>query len=294
MKRGTMQWLEKAAIYYGDCREFRPRFRGLKQAQLAFFSTPYPGVLGWHMSVNEYLYGWLTIRVPAITQSMNPDTGVIIQNVWFPRTIDGLYDKRIFEIPEIYARSGWRLIETYIWDKMNAPPAGNMKKHDRNEYEYCFAFAKTQNYTYHKFREPYAAKTVGKAATGNMRKPDINGQLAGGHSRLHPDGAAQGNMLRYSTSGDQNRPRIKARIFPRGLAERFILQYSDPDDLIYDPFCGSGTTLVMAVTNGRYAVGCEIDPDTIEVAKQWLRKEQAKQWLLKNQGLERSKESENG
>jgi len=272
--KGTTRRIGNAAIYYGDCRDFRPSIHNFKRPQLAFFSTPYPGMLGWSMSVNEYINGWLTIRIPAICQSMDYDTGVIIQNVWFPRTLDGLYDKRIFEIPEIYARSGWRLIETYIWDKKNTPPAGNMKRQDRNEYEFCFAFARNQNYKYHKFRLPYADKTIGKAASGNMRKPDINGQLAGGHSNLHPDGAAQGNILRYSASGDQGRPRIKGRVFPRGLAERFILQYSDLGDTIYDPFCGSGTTLVMAVKNMRRALGCETDPDSINIAERWLINEQ--------------------
>lgn len=274
MKKGMLYGCGDAAIYYGDCLNMRLRRLGCKPAQLAFFSTPYPGVLNWRVNVDEYLWAWLPQRLSAITQNVTPETGVIIQNVWLPRTPDGLYNKLIFDIPEMYARSGWHLIETYIWDKMNAPPAGNIKRHDRNEYEFCFAFAKTRNYTYHKFRKAYSPKTIKRSESGYMRGSDLSGQLSGGHARLHPDGAAQGNILRYSASGDQNRPRIKARVFPRGLAERFILQYSDPGDIVFDPFCGSGTTLVMAVKNGRLAVGCEIDPETIAVARDWLLKEQ--------------------
>jgi DNA modification methylase len=284
MKEAERYKFGKATIYYGDCRFFSSIVFGYYPIQLAIFSTPYPGVLDWHITAEQYFTWWLQERAGAIGSAINPETGVIVQNIWLPRTRKGWYDKRIFQVPEIWERAGWHLIETYIWDKMNAPPAGNMKRHDRNEYEFCFAFAKTQNYKYHKFRGPYAEKTIGKAATGNMRKPDINGQLAGGHARLHPGGAAQGNILRYSASGDQGRPRIKGRVFPRGLAERFILQYSDPGDLVYDPFCGSGTTLVMAVKNGRLAVGCEIDPEAIEVAKEWL---------LKEQNLEHSRRMEN-
>ena len=48
--------------------------------------------------------------------------------------------------------------------------------------------------------------------------------------------------------------------FPEELPRRLIKLYSYPDDLVLDPFSGSGTTLVAAKRLGRYSVGVEINP----------------------------------
>ena len=47
--------------------------------------------------------------------------------------------------------------------------------------------------------------------------------------------------------------------FPEELPRRLIKIYSYPDDLVLDPFCGSGTTLVAARRLGRRACGVEIN-----------------------------------
>jgi DNA modification methylase len=46
---------------------------------------------------------------------------------------------------------------------------------------------------------------------------------------------------------------------PLSLMERLVRIYSNPNDLVFDPFAGSGTTLIAAEKHGRRAVGCEID-----------------------------------
>jgi hypothetical protein len=42
------------------------------------------------------------------------------------------------------------------------------------------------------------------------------------------------------------------------LVEIFLRMYFEPGDTVYDPFCGSGTTLVEANASGIHAVGCDI------------------------------------
>ena len=49
-------------------------------------------------------------------------------------------------------------------------------------------------------------------------------------------------------------------VFPDTLASDHIYSWSNPDDLVYDPFAGSGTTLAMARELGRRYVGSEINP----------------------------------
>jgi DNA modification methylase len=51
------------------------------------------------------------------------------------------------------------------------------------------------------------------------------------------------------------------------LARRIVCEYSDPDELVVDPFCGIGTTLVEAARLGRRAVGIEIEPRWADLAR---------------------------
>jgi DNA modification methylase len=61
------------------------------------------------------------------------------------------------------------------------------------------------------------------------------------------------------------------------LPEFFILAYTDPDDAVFDPFLGSGTTLIAAAKNGRTAYGTEISPGYCDVIRRrWTR------WALAN------------
>jgi site-specific DNA-methyltransferase (adenine-specific) len=57
---------------------------------------------------------------------------------------------------------------------------------------------------------------------------------------------------------------------PVGLLERLIRASSDSADVICDPFCGSGTTLVAAQRLGRDYLGCDINPEYVEMAKRRL------------------------
>lgn len=49
---------------------------------------------------------------------------------------------------------------------------------------------------------------------------------------------------------------------PLPLMRKLVLDYSEPGQLVIDPFAGSGTTLLAALLEGRRAWGAEVDPDT--------------------------------
>lgn len=55
--------------------------------------------------------------------------------------------------------------------------------------------------------------------------------------------------------------------FPEKLAEDHILTWSNPGDLIYDPFMGSGTTAKMAALNARDYIGSEISERYCDIAR---------------------------
>lgn len=56
--------------------------------------------------------------------------------------------------------------------------------------------------------------------------------------------------------------------FPIELPYRCIKLFSFVDDIIFDPFAGSGTTLIAANNNNRFSIGLEIDQKYFELAKQ--------------------------
>ncbi len=63
--------------------------------------------------------------------------------------------------------------------------------------------------------------------------------------------------------------------YPLELATRLVRMFSFTDDTVLDPFCGSGTTMVAALRNGRNSIGIEIDPDYCHMAARYLKAETA-------------------
>lgn len=55
--------------------------------------------------------------------------------------------------------------------------------------------------------------------------------------------------------------------FPVELVERLVLSLSNPDEWVLDPFLGSGTTAIAALMHGRRAVGAEMVPEYVEIAR---------------------------
>lgn len=57
---------------------------------------------------------------------------------------------------------------------------------------------------------------------------------------------------------------------PLDLMSAIVRDYSRPNDLVCDPVCGYGTTLVAALANGRRYVGCDIDEECVRAARERL------------------------
>ena len=53
--------------------------------------------------------------------------------------------------------------------------------------------------------------------------------------------------------------RKRSAAFPFELAYRLIIMYSVKNDIVLDPFLGTGTTLAAAMTAARNSIGCEIE-----------------------------------
>ena len=65
--------------------------------------------------------------------------------------------------------------------------------------------------------------------------------------------------------------------YPLELAYRLVRMFSFQDDIVLDPFCGSGTSILAAMKAGRNSVGIEIDPKYCNMIMQRLDEEKAAQ-----------------
>lgn len=65
--------------------------------------------------------------------------------------------------------------------------------------------------------------------------------------------------------------------FPRELPKRCIKLFSFVGDTVFDPFCGSGTTLLEAEKNNRIGVGLELDKEYCSLTQKRIENEFAKE-----------------
>lgn len=84
------------------------------------------------------------------------------------------------------------------------------------------------------------------------------------------------NIWRYVCSGgfgQKDRLAYKhPATFPQKLAEDHILTWSNVGDLVFDPFAGSGTTLLMASKHNRHYIGCEISKEYCDLIDERFKK----------------------
>jgi len=59
-------------------------------------------------------------------------------------------------------------------------------------------------------------------------------------------------------------------VYPEELLQRPVLSSSRVGDVVLDPFIGSGTTAVVAKKFERHFLGCDINPEYVEIANQRL------------------------
>jgi len=251
------------SIITGDALQLIPTLDN-GSAALVVTSPPYPGQYGNTMPPARWL-DWTNTWLDALTPKMTSN-GVLALNAQFKRTAEGWADQRLFDIVSSMPH-GWNLLDTYVYGKTNPAPAGPLAYCDPPGWELIYILTRAtrpQDVLFHPVRAPYSSKSIGKH---NGR---LYSNMSGQKPDPHPEGARQSNLMLMTMSGDQNRPRAQGISFPRALPARFIRQYTNPGDLVLDPFCGVGTTCYVAHQLGRRTIGFEIDPDEADRARAWL------------------------
>jgi DNA modification methylase len=182
----------------------------------------------------------------------------------------GIKPKDLIGIPWMLAfalrADGWYLRQDIIWHKPNPMPE-SVRDRCTKAHEYIFLLSKSEKYFFDSeaMRED-SVDPIGSAK--RYKAPFFVGDKheAGGYS---PNGAKHtggmkvfdGKRNRRSVWTVATRPYKGAHFatFPTALIEPCILAGSQPDDIVLDPFMGSGTTAAVALQHGRKYIGCELN-----------------------------------
>ncbi|MDH4225735.1 MAG: site-specific DNA-methyltransferase [Deltaproteobacteria bacterium] len=130
-------------------------------------------------------------------------------------------------------------------------------------YETILWFTRGDQYTFHLDSIRVPSKYPGKK-----------------HFKGPKAGMISGNPLGKNPGDVWEIPNVKANHcektihpcqFPVELVERLVLALTEPEDCVFDPYMGVGSSLIAALIHGRTAIGCDINPQYVEIARQRIR-----------------------
>ena len=155
----------------------------------------------------------------------------------------------IFRVVNIMQDLGFWTLNDVVWIKTNPMP--NFKgTRFNNAHETLIWSSKSQNskYTFH-------YQSMKSFNDDKQMRSDWYIPICSGGERIKKDGV-----------------KVHSTQKPESLLYRIILSTSNPDDIVLDPFMGSGTTGAVAKKLGRNFIGIEKEYKYIKVAKERIEK----------------------
>ena len=207
----------------------------------------------------------------------------------------GVNKKSLVGIPQRFMiamiDNGWICRNTIIWHKPNAMPE-SVKDRFTIDFEYVFMFSKKRKYKFNQIKIPMKTKDRYQAQKGISIANKHSSLVAIRGSKGVLGTLNQGNRKEYNQS-DYERFNEKYQheedfvknkrtvwsistkgtkeahfaVFPEKLIEDLILCSSDKNDIVLDPFMGSGTVAKVAEVNNRKWIGIELNKEYCELIK---------------------------
>lgn len=252
----SMPWLGR--IVCGDNTEVMSGFPDAC-IDLVVTSPPYDDLrrYGGH-AWNFYTLAEQLIRV------LKPG-GVIIWVV-ADQTVDGSETGNSMEQALHFRKNGLNLHDTMIWKRLSLPLNHNRYE---QEFEFMFVLSKGKPKSFNGLRE--------KCVSFGRGYPGGSTRQGGDDSREHntkrdiKKDRLRGNVWEIETGYMKATKDVQAydhpAIFPEELAKLQIQSWSNPGDVILDPFSGSGTTCKAAKELNRLWCGIEINPEYCAIAE---------------------------
>ena len=245
--------------------------------------------IGREKTLEEYIK-----KLVAVFRTLKPklkDNGLVWLNLG-----DTFRGKSLLGVPWRVALAlsddGWLLRSDIIWHKPNAMPS-SVKNRPTVDHEYIFLFAKNEAYYYDAdaIREPHVTFTEkskmrgGRNHFGKKNGTPENGKN-GGNANLHngrwdqafhPNGRNKRTVWEISLGKFRD---VHFAVYPEKLVETCLLASTKPNDVVLDPFCGSGTTGIVSLKHGRKFVGVELVEKYQKMAEERLQKHSRQEFLL--------------
>ena len=239
-----------------------------EQANLLFTSPPYAnqrayttgGIADWDRLMQGVFAVAMTVMAASAQILVN--LGLVHRD----GTVVRYWDDWLSWMP----RQGWRFFGWYVWDQGVTVP-GDWAGRLAPRHEFLFHFNREA-------RKPN--KTVPCKFAGQDKHLQADGSSSGGLRTREgertgwnhagkvtqdfriPDSVVTVTRQRGSIGEGLDHPAV----FPVALPEFILNAYSDPGDIVLDPFGGSGTTMLAAQRTGRIARSVEIAPEYVDVA----------------------------
>jgi DNA modification methylase len=169
-----------------------------------------------------------------------------------------------------FKECGFDLYDTMIYQKTGTP----FPQKDRYNqiFEYMFVFSKGKPNTFN----PIMKKNVTAGAVRHSRKfRNADGEMVDGfNGKPINEYGVDNNVWIIKNGMYKSTKDIVAfehpAIFPEELAVRHVVSWTKENDLIYDPFMGSGTTAKAAIQLKRKWIGSEIDESYCDICERRL------------------------
>ena len=256
-------------ILHGDCRALLPTLPDAC-VDLVVTSPPYADARkGTYGGVHPDDYvEWFAPIGRELLRVTKP-TGSFVLNIK-ERVVAGERHTYVLELIIALRKMGWLWTEEYVWHKKNCHP-GKWPNRFRDAWERCLHFTREKRFAMYQDEVRQPIKDWAKSRLRNLSETDKrrdNSRVGSGFGKnisnwVGRDTVLPSNVLHMATECGN---RGHSAAFPRALPEWFIKLFTQPGDVVLDPFLGSGTTAVAAKSLGRRYIGMEMLPEYVEIA----------------------------
>lgn len=247
-------------LFVCDCVEFMNKLPD-NCIDLTITSPPYDNLRCY----NGYSFDFksIALNLYRITKNGGVVVWVVGDKINKGRTLTSFKQALYFQ--EI----GFFMHDVMIYAKKNTPFMRSNAY--TNCYEYMFILSKGKPKTFNPIKEKTVRSGFEKLVA-NKKSDGVNKKVL---KELKTE-KTKNNIWFYAvglggTTADREAFKHPA-VFPEKLAEDHILSWSNENDIVFDPMCGSGTTCKMSLINKRNYIGVDISEDYIKIAKQRLNK----------------------
>ena len=243
-------------ILHGDCEKELSAFPN--QVDLIVTSPPYADARQRHYdSVAPHDYpDWFMSFHEVFWQALKP-TGSLVLNMK-DKIVNGVRQHYVWKTIQKLIDLGWYCIDDYIWHKKTSMP-GYWPTRLRDAWEYVFHLAKvkTPYINQEAVKVPIALSTQQRLMRfENLKSHFVRSSTGSGFQRDLANWSNKKKVLPTNVLhlSPENRNQGHPAVFPVALPQFFIQLLSKPNDLIVDPFAGSGTTGLAALALHRRCV----------------------------------------